>query len=120
MFCPKSPDFPGFFFFQFLDFPVFFSCKRNAREADSYAVLFFFDSIWAFYPIADVSRPQSHGVGRAILGMSLRILSERYPAQKSVSSPAQFEFLSTSQINIDRLIFRRGTISDYFSSDYAP
>ena len=29
-----------------------------------------FDSIWAFQPIVDVLRPQSHGVGRALLGMS--------------------------------------------------
>ena len=37
---------------------------------EPFAVLFFFDSTWAFQPIVDVLRPQSHGVGRALLGMT--------------------------------------------------
>ena len=31
---------------------------------------FFFDSILAFQPILDALRPQNHGVGRVLLGMS--------------------------------------------------
>ena len=44
--------------------------NHRAVLADSYAVLFVFDSILACQPIGDVLRPQSHGVGRALLGVS--------------------------------------------------
>lgn len=36
----------------------------------------FSDSTWAFPPIAHVLRPQSHGGGRALVGMSPRTLRE--------------------------------------------
>ena len=86
-----------------------------------------FDSIWAFQPIVDVLRPQSHGVGRALLGMSSPTLRE-VPNRKSACPQAQFELLpaiygsqnlikkiSSSSKSKNRPIFERGTTSDYFS-----
>ena len=53
--------------------------KTNLREPPPpskigkirpFAMRFFFDSSLASQPIVDVLRPQSHGVGRVLLGMS--------------------------------------------------
>ena len=49
---------------------------------------FFFGSIGAFQPIVDVLRPQSHGVGRAILEMISPTLREVPSAQIRLSTGA--------------------------------
>ena len=70
--------------------------NSSMAQADSYAVVFFLDSIWAFQPITGVLRPESYGVGLALLGMSSPTLRE-VPSSKSASTPAQLESLPTSQ-----------------------
>ena len=44
--------------------------------SQSGATLCFPYAIWAFQPVVDVLRPQSHGVGRGLLGMSSPTLRE--------------------------------------------
>ena len=51
-------------------------------------VLFFVDSILAIEPIVDVLRPQSHGVGRSLLGISPRTLREVPRSKISFSTGA--------------------------------
>ena len=66
--------------------------------------LFFFRFDLSLQPIADVLHPQSHEVGRVLLGMSSPIIaSERYPSQKSASPVAHFELLTTSQKLIKKI-----------------
>ena len=60
--------------------------------------VFFSDSIRAFQPIADLLRPDCHGVGRALLGMRTRILRE--VQFKTRLSHAQFELLPTTVAQI--------------------
>ena len=57
-------------------------------KADSCAVLFLFGSIWAFEPIVDVLRQESHGVGRALLRMSSPSLREVPNAKIRLSTSA--------------------------------
>ena len=98
--------------------------------ADSYAALFFFfGSILAFQPIVDVLRPQSHGVGRALLGMSSRTLPEvpnaknplvhRHNSKLLPTSQSRIKKISSTSTSKNRPIFERGTASDCFPSDYA-
>ena len=61
-------------------------CCYNATDSCAVRFLLFF-SIWAFQPIADVLRPQSHGIGRALLGMSPRTYS---PRSTQIKNPRAF------------------------------
>ena len=49
---------------------------------------FFFDSILAFQAIVDVLRPQGHGVGRVLFGMSSSTVREVTTAKIRVSTGA--------------------------------
>ena len=61
------------------NYPYFFDMEVNIRFLGSgcdYFALKKKKSVWAFRPIADVLCPESHGIGRALLGMSPRTLRE--------------------------------------------
>ena len=49
---------------------------------------FFSDPIWASQPSVDALRPQSHGVGRALLAMSATSLPEVLNAKFRLSTGA--------------------------------